>query len=160
MKIVVCVAVFAGCLALGFAQSRGASDPDEAAVRAVEAKMMMAAMHADAKTFESLCDRDYRSVNEDGSFADLKDVMLEMKMNPLKPGKTPPEFSEPLVRIVGDSAFVSGRWKMDGPDGKPLDLRYLEVWTKRSGDWKFVQWQATRVTPEGLAREKIYKNIE
>ena len=62
---------------------------------------------------------------------------------------------------IGDTAFISGRMKIHDavtyPKNPDLDLRFLEVWIKRNGEWKFVQWQATRVTPEGLAREKRFK---
>jgi hypothetical protein len=156
-RLLFSLVVILGLSQIGFAQATGSGGAEEAAIRGAEQKMMMAAFGADPKTFSAICDPAYRTVNEDGSAGDLHDVMVEMKVNPLKPGPKPPEMSEPLIRVVGDTAFVSGRAKFMAPDGAARDLRFLEVWTKRSGDWKLVQWQATRVTPEGEAREKIFR---
>jgi len=142
------------------AQAAKTSSVEEPAIRSAELTMMTAAFSRDSKAFAEICDPDYRTVNEDGSAQDLHDVLIEMKVNPLKPGPRPPEFSEPLIRVIGESAFVSGRVKIVTDKNVPLDLRYLEVWTKRSGSWKLVQWQATRVTPEGIAREKISKTVK
>jgi len=154
------VVLLAVCSVFGTAQATKTSSVEEPAIRSAELTMMTAAFSADSKSFADVCDPDYRTVNEDGSAGDLHDVLIEMKVSPLKPGPTPPELSEPLIRVVGESAFVSGRVKIVTDKNVPLDLRYLEVWTKRNGSWKLVQWQATRVTPEGIAREKIYKTAK
>ncbi|HVC10607.1 MAG TPA: nuclear transport factor 2 family protein [Burkholderiales bacterium] len=58
------------------------------------------------------------------------------------------EPSEQKVRVYGDTALVTGRAAIEVEvDGKPksLKLRYLNVWVKQAGAWKFVAWQSTSI---------------
>jgi len=58
---------------------------------------------------------------------------------------------EENVRVVGDTAIVSGRAEIsvrsNGVD-RELNSRYLIVWVKRNGGWQAVAWQSTPV-PQG-----------
>ena len=52
---------------------------------------------------------------------------------------------EEKVRIYGDTALVTGRAVFEAVvEGTPktLRLRYLNVWTKQGGTWKFTGWQS------------------
>lgn len=52
---------------------------------------------------------------------------------------------EEKVRVYGDTALVTGRAVFEAVvEGTPktLRLRYLNVWTKTAGGWKFVGWQS------------------
>jgi ketosteroid isomerase-like protein len=58
------------------------------------------------------------------------------------------ERAEQKVRVYGDAALVTGRAAIEVEvDGKPksLKLRYLNVWVKQAGAWKFVAWQSTSI---------------
>ena len=59
-------------------------------------------------------------------------------------------FSELLrdrkVRLVGDSALVTGRAAIEAEiNGQPRSLRlvFLNAWTKTPKGWKFIAWQST-----------------
>jgi ketosteroid isomerase-like protein len=58
------------------------------------------------------------------------------------------ERGEQKVRVYGEAALVTGRAAIEVEvDGKPksLKLRYLNVWVKQAGAWKFVAWQSTSI---------------
>jgi len=51
------------------------------------------------------------------------------------------------VRLLGDTALLSGRSHMTGAhDGKPFtsDYRYIDIYVKRAGQWKIVSVQITK----------------
>lgn len=51
------------------------------------------------------------------------------------------------VRLYGDVALLSGRTHMTGKyDGKPFEsnYRYIDIYVRRSGEWKIVSVQITR----------------
>lgn len=58
------------------------------------------------------------------------------------------------VRLLGDTALLSGRTHMTGKyDGKPFesDYRYIDIYVRRDGVWKIVSVQITKlpVKPSG-----------
>ena len=126
---------------------------EEEILQALDGELMRAARLRDAAKMEELLHPDYRTVNEDGSARDRAEALAEMRGATPLPIDSIPQPSEYLIRRMGDTAFISARMKFG-----PAELRYLEVWVKSDGTWKFVQWQATRVTPEGLEREARVKN--
>jgi hypothetical protein len=126
---------------------------DEKTLHGLHMALMMSVVLRDAEKFAALLDPDYRTVNEDGSWMDARTVLAEMRSEkPLELGSSIPPPEEFLIRVIGDTAFVSARQKVPTPE-RVLDLRYVEVWVRRTGEWKFAHWHATRVTPEGLERE-------
>jgi ketosteroid isomerase-like protein len=55
------------------------------------------------------------------------------------------------VRLYGDMALLSGRTHMTGKyDGKPFDsnYRYIDIYSRRGGDWKIVSVQITKFPPK------------
>jgi len=55
--------------------------------------------------------------------------------------------SDEKVRVLGDTALVTGRAAIDVTvkgEHKLIDARYLLVWTKTPKGWKFVAWQSTK----------------
>ena len=55
------------------------------------------------------------------------------------------------VRVYGDVALLSGRTRMTGRyKGKPFTshYRYIDIYVKRSGQWKVVSVQISRIPPE------------
>lgn len=54
---------------------------------------------------------------------------------------------EPVEKLLGDTALLGGVATLKGTDGgKPFTarLRFVDVWTKRDGQWRVVFTQATR----------------
>jgi ketosteroid isomerase-like protein len=54
------------------------------------------------------------------------------------------------VRLYGDTALLSGRTHMTGKyDGKAFEsnYRYIDIYVRRSGVWKIVSVQITRLPP-------------
>jgi ketosteroid isomerase-like protein len=52
------------------------------------------------------------------------------------------------VRLYGEVALLSGRTHMTGKhDGKPFEsnYRYIDIYVKRSGEWRIVSVQITRL---------------
>jgi len=118
---------------------------EEDVLQALDGELMRAVMRRDAARMEQLLHSDYRTVNEDGSAMNRGEVLAEMRgATPLQMDSVP-QPSEYLIRTMGETALITARVKFG-----PADLRYLEVWVKSAGEWKFAHWQATRVTPEGL----------
>ncbi|MCU0869294.1 MAG: nuclear transport factor 2 family protein [Burkholderiales bacterium] len=55
------------------------------------------------------------------------------------------------VTPYGCIAIVTGRGDFDVTmDGNPLavQIRFTNVWEKRSGGWQMIAWQATRIPPK------------
>jgi ketosteroid isomerase-like protein len=49
------------------------------------------------------------------------------------------------VRVHGDAALVTGRATLEveiGGQPRTLQLRYLNVWLRSGGGWKFAAWQS------------------
>ena len=52
------------------------------------------------------------------------------------------------VRLLGDTALLSGRTRMTGKhDGQPFEsnYRYIDIYVRRNGVWKIVSVQITRL---------------
>lgn len=140
------------------------SDPnmptaDENALHKAEGQMMEAAMANDADAFKAVADPEYRTVNEDGSAANLQETLAEIRSPWHLDITGEPVSSENDIRVIGNTGLITGRWNFMTKDNKERQIRYLEVWVKREGQWKFVQWQATRITPEGIEREKRMEDL-
>lgn len=152
--------VTAAALALGLAAAAHAfwtTAADEKQLASLEQQLFGAVLAADSAAFARLVDPEYRTVNEDGSAADLREALAEMKSaTPLRlPGGLPPP-REHSIRVLGDTALITGRASVF-TSGAMRDVRHLEVWHRRNGAWRFVHWHATRVQPEGEEREKRFK---
>lgn len=50
--------------------------------------------------------------------------------------------SEQVVHIYGEAALIAGKAEIH-VNGRHLRLRFLAVWAKEGGDWRFVGWQST-----------------
>jgi hypothetical protein len=53
------------------------------------------------------------------------------------------------VRAYGDTAFAMGRITARMQGGKDYQLRYINVWVKRSDGWRIVAQQYTPIQPQG-----------
>src|SRR5215203_1848754 len=52
------------------------------------------------------------------------------------------------VRIYGDIAVVTGRWRARGANaGQPFDYaaRYVSVWVEHDGEWRMVSYHSTPI---------------
>ena len=57
------------------------------------------------------------------------------------------ERSDHTARLAGDTALFSGRAKIHARrTPTDLDLRYLAVWARVDGAWRFEAWHSTPVT--------------
>lgn len=152
LLVVLIAAVTAQIVFAQHEPSPTAASADDA-IKSLDQQLMQAAITRDAKKFAALADPDYYTVNEDGSAMTLPEALAEMRgPNPLKLNGMP-KMSEYRIRHIGNTALLTARTTWMNEDKVALDLRYLEVWVDHDGAWKFAHWQATRVTPEGLARE-------
>jgi ketosteroid isomerase-like protein len=59
------------------------------------------------------------------------------------------------VRLLGDTALLSGRTRMTGKyDGQAFEsnYRYIDIYVRRNGVWKIVSVQITRLPPKPQAQ--------
>ena len=59
--------------------------------------------------------------------------------------------SDVKIRAYGDSAVVTGTAKMALQGGaageRSFEIRFIDVWARRSGRWQMVAWHSTRLVP-------------
>src|SRR5690349_17376649 len=91
---------------------------------------------------------DFRGIDGAGT-VENKTVFVEGLMDP-KLTIDPYTVEDFDVRLLGDTALLSGRTRMTGRfDGKPFTshYRYIDIYVKRGGAWKIVSVQITRMAP-------------
>jgi len=55
---------------------------------------------------------------------------------------------EVTIRVYGDAAVITGRSRsVRNGQELPGQVRYIHVYTRRSGSWQMVAMQVTRITP-------------
>lgn len=58
------------------------------------------------------------------------------------------ESDELSVRVVGDTAIVTGRWRGKGRNGSLLfdyQARFLSTWVREEGEWRNIAYMATEI---------------
>ena len=126
--------------------SAGTDVAVEKDIREAERQWFDAFSRHDATAFSRFITDDYCSINDDGDFSNRAQVLT----NVASPNSVSGTFTrdEPLVRVYGDSAVVTGRGFAKGTiRGMEFIgyVRYTEVWVKRDGRWLAASWQGTRV---------------
>lgn len=91
---------------------------------------------------------DFRQIDGSGNY-ETKQSFVAGIMDP-KLTIDPYTVEDFEVRIFGDTALLYGRSRMTGKhDGKPFvsNYRYIDIYVRRSGVWKIVSVQITRLEP-------------
>ena len=118
-------------------------------ILALEANRILAMRQQDVATLDNLLADDLTYTHSRGE-TDTKASFLELIRNPGDHGRyLDVGLSNTEVIPLGDAAVVRGRAQitLERPPGQaPLTypVLFLDVWERRSGEWRLVAWQATR----------------
>jgi ketosteroid isomerase-like protein len=96
---------------------------------------------SDVQRFREILADDFLCSNPDGSLVD-REKFLEQTARPV--AITDLAAHDVDVRIMGDVAIVHARTTYTGPDGRPGEGRYTDVWARRNGRWLAVSAHVTR----------------
>jgi uncharacterized protein (TIGR02246 family) len=133
--IIMCV-LLAGCAVRGDQPSRVARPDAEAEVRAIEQKWVDAEIRRDAAAVADLLDDQFLFV-----FGSNPPINKEQFVQAVPAfTSTSQVLSDQIVRIAGDTAFVTGRDTVEGTgrDGKHYTQRwrYTATYVFREGAWR------------------------
>lgn len=123
------------------------TSPAHALIQGLEDKRYEAVLNQDFDTLESLCHPELVYGHTGGNRDSLDTYLGKLRTGALRYHR----IDHPVENIVlvGDTALVIGQMNADlTVDGinKALNNNALAVWTKDTGDWKFVAYQPTPQT--------------
>ena len=139
--------VSAVALAAAFAAPALAQSAVEEA-KAAERQRFEVTVKGDYKALDALLGDDLIYVHSNGN-VDNEKTFLEG----LTSGRSKYKSIEPLemkARQLGDFVFIDGRGKFQVESNgqtNGLLLTYLDVWTKRNGQWQMIHWHSARMPP-------------
>jgi ketosteroid isomerase-like protein len=115
-----------------------------AAIAEAERELAAAHLSLDLDTIERLLHPDYVIVQPGGRIESKAEVLASYRVG----GRhwDTAEVDQLDVRLHGDTAIVTGRWRASGENnGEPFDYaaRFLSVWVKESGRWRNIAYMAT-----------------
>lgn len=120
------------------------TDATKKQIQALEDRRCQAMIDKDMKTLETLYADELVYTHSSATVDNKQSYLAGIKSGKFdyKSIKRP----DPDIRIVGDTAVVTGRVEIsvraDGVD-RQLSSRYIIVWVKRGGNWQAVAWQST-----------------
>jgi ketosteroid isomerase-like protein len=115
-------------------------------ILAQDARRIEAMVAADVKTLGEILRDDLTYIHSSGQLETKAQVIDEIATGKLKYRAIVP--SEQTVRVLGDSALMTGRAQIKATSGgKPLGfwVRFTEVWVRTEGNWRLAAWQSTRL---------------
>ncbi len=143
------LAAAAALLAMPAAPSQAAGPAGDAALlRQMADRWDRAIVAKQRAAIEAHMAEDFRQIGGSGEVED-KRSFVEGLMDP-KLTINPYTVEDFELRQYGNVALLSGRTRMTGVyDGKPISThyRYIDVYVKRSGQWKIVSVQITKIEP-------------
>lgn len=117
-----------------------------AAVAGAERRLAAAHLSLDLATIDGLLHPGYVIVQPGGRIETKADVLASYRAG----GRhwDTAEVDQLDVRLHGDTAIVTGRWRASGEnEGEPFNYaaRFLSVWLKVNGRWRNIAYQATEL---------------
>ncbi|HEX6496769.1 MAG TPA: nuclear transport factor 2 family protein [Acidobacteriaceae bacterium] len=114
----------------------------------LEAQWRTALMQNDVATINRLLADDYLGINPNGTLETKADALAQRRSGTVKISSIEPENQK--IRVYGDTAVVTSRVQVEGHDGAG-DIsglyHYTRVYSRRSGEWKVVSFEASRIPP-------------
>jgi ketosteroid isomerase-like protein len=114
----------------------------------LESAWRTAVVQNDVATINRLLADDYLGINPDGTLETKADALAQRRSGTVKISIIEPDNVK--VRVYGDTAVVTSRVDVQGHDGE-RDIsgryHYTRVYSHRSGEWKIVSFEASRVPP-------------
>ena len=114
----------------------------------LEAQWRSALMQNDVATINRLLADDYLGINPNGTLETKADALALRRAGTMKISSIDPINIK--VRVYGDTAVVTSQVQLEGHDGdRDISGRYhyTRVYSHRSGEWKVVSFEASRMTP-------------
>ena len=114
----------------------------------LESQWRTALMQNDVATINRLLADDYLGINPNGTLETKADALAQRRSGTVKISSIEPENIK--VRVYGDTAVVTSRVDVVGHDGdRDISGRYhyTRVYSRKSGDWKIVSFEASRIPP-------------
>lgn len=115
-------------------------------ILAQDARRIEAMVKVDVATLGEILRDDLTYIHSSGQIETKAQVIDEIATGKLKYRALVP--SEQTVRVLGDTALVTGRAQIKATSGgKALGfwVRFTEVWARSEKTWQLVAWQSTRL---------------
>jgi ketosteroid isomerase-like protein len=114
----------------------------------LEAQWRTAVLQNDVATVNRLLADDYLGINPNGTLETKADALALRRAGTTKISSMDPINMK--VRVYGDTAVVTSQVQVEGHDGE-RDIsgryHYTRVYSHRSGEWKVVSFEASRIPP-------------
>lgn len=113
-------------------------------ILAAEAAWLDAHLRTDRALLDTLMHRDYTIISPEGRVISRTEALASYV-----PGQRVWDFAETdelIVKVYGNTALVTGRWRARGTNsGQPFDYvaRYVSVWVFEDDRWQMVSDQST-----------------
>jgi len=114
----------------------------------LESQWRTGVMQNDVATANRLLADDYLGINPNGTLETKADALAQRRSGTVKISSIDPDNVK--VRVYGDTAVVTSRVDVVGHDGdRDISGRYhyTRVYNHRSGEWKIVSFEASRISP-------------
>jgi ketosteroid isomerase-like protein len=114
----------------------------------LESQWRTAVLQNDVATVNRLLADDYLGINPNGTLETKADALAQRRSGTVKISSIEPDNVK--VRVYGDTAVVTSRVDVSGHDGdRDISGRYhyTRVYNHRSGVWKIVSFEASRLLP-------------
>jgi ketosteroid isomerase-like protein len=116
----------------------------------LESQWRAALMQNDVAAINRLLADDYLGINPNGTLETKADALAQRRAGTTKISSIDPINLK--VRVYGDTAVVTSQVQIQGHDGdRDISGRYhyTRVYSRRSGEWKVVSFEASRIPAEG-----------
>ena len=117
-------------------------------IESLEAQWRTAVLQNDVATVNRLLADDYLGINPNGTLETKADALALRRAGTMKISSIDPINIK--VRVYGDTAVVTSQVQLEGHDGE-RDIsgryHYTRVYSHRSGEWKVVSFEASRMAP-------------
>ena len=114
----------------------------------LESQWRTALMQNDVATINRLLADDYLGINPNGTLETKADALAQRRSGTTKISSIDPINMK--IRVYGDTAVVTSQVELQGHDGE-RDIsgryHYTRVYSRRSGEWKVVSFEASRIPP-------------
>jgi ketosteroid isomerase-like protein len=117
-------------------------------IESLESEWRTAVVQNDVAAINRLLADDYLGINPNGTLETKADALAQRRSGTVKISSIEPDNLK--VRVYGDTAVVTSRVDVQGRDGdRDISGRYhyTRVYSHRSGEWKIVSFEASRIPP-------------
>ncbi|HET6995733.1 MAG TPA: nuclear transport factor 2 family protein [Chitinophagaceae bacterium] len=148
--------IFSNCLILFLLQSKAQNETtDMATLKELNAKFINNFVTRDSTSHSRIIHKDFVCITPDGLSIDRQNYLNWWAHG--FDGYTYWDYRDEDIRIFGNTALVHAKNKFivlrDGKEVTGMSM-YTDVYVKENGQWKCVQAQITRLSPENYAGDE------